>query len=531
MGWLQRLLGREALSAVQPGDAAAAREPSWQQLAPIEGTFTPAELTLRPARFEAELTTRQSPAVIGPMLHDVSIDGLPGYVEASAQPLGSDPPAEGTVRFPSPPPSLSRLGTSSETPPVPPETPPRLLPSLPAPPPGASLLDAGGVSLETMRIEVHDAPVPPSLADATTRATGDAAGWPTSAPSSPASGGTTEGVPAPQVPAPSASLVGGVTPSLPAAGLSGHGRGTPGDSGAPASPTAATPAGQGAGLLPAAGSSTQPPGVRESDAAWRTPTAAPVAQRQAAPPLMAGFSTPAVAEPLAGASWSALLPTVQTSPRRHHEGTPEHLLDPPPPPVKQVPAAAPRRVQRYRLGEPETRSEFPGALPAAPSPSGLSPARPSRPPAAPPPAMQPRPASAPPPPAATQRDRGGFPASSRLQAPPASPRSVAPPPAPAPVSAPVPDSPLPPPSAGGVARPVAAPEPAPLTLTALGGEGAAGPSLGEQPGPPAPSPAPPLELVPPPAAASPPEAAYPLLTPITSAGRLPSSLPPPVSEV
>ncbi|MGD0594122.1 MAG: hypothetical protein ABSB54_10655 [Acidimicrobiales bacterium] len=495
MGWLQRLLGREPLSAAQPGDARAGAEPPWEQLAPLGGTFAPSELTLQPAKFEAELTTRRSPGVIGPMLHDVSIDGLPGYVEAAVQPLRSAPPAEGTVRFPSPPPSLSRVGAASETPAALPETPPRTLPSLPPPPAEASLVDAGEVPLEVMQVRVHDDPAPPGLVDGTPPA---ATATPTGTPSSPAPAGTTLGAPGALQSAPSAPLVVGAPPSLPTAGASESRRGTPSAGVSPTPPASAAPAVQRAGPLPAAGGS--PPGVRKPETGGTSATGAPLTQGEVAAPLrMARGATPSAAEPPAVSGQRPTEPTVQAPLTLRVETAAEPPLDPPRP-ADHVPAAAPRRVQRYRLGEPETLQE-PAASP--PPASGHSPAGASRPIASPPLSTQLRPAAAPPPAVgAAQPGPTGFAASRPPQASPArlpaAPGAVTPPPA----RSPAVGSPSRLPPAAPDVRPVAPPEPAPLTLATSRDEAVGGPPVGELTDTPSASPvtSPELELLPAPAA-------------------------------
>jgi len=83
----------------------------------MDGTLTTPNLTLQPSRFEQGLTTRQKPGLIGQMVHDVSSDGPVGLLQAPvAEPqIQRQAPQQGIVRFPAPPPRLSRLVSTGES--------------------------------------------------------------------------------------------------------------------------------------------------------------------------------------------------------------------------------------------------------------------------------------------------------------------------------------------------------------------------------------------------------------------------------
>jgi hypothetical protein len=399
VGWLQRLLGREALPAAQPTEAPASAEAGWPQLAPIGGTFAPPELTLRPARFEAELTTRQKPGLIGSMLHDVAIDGPAGYVAAAAQPARSAPAAEGVVRFPSPPPQLSRLGALADEAPTLPETAPQLLPSFPEPPPsGPSPVTAGEVPVGVMRLPVHAAAALSGVPG--TPPTAASAGSQSAAVLSSAdriAGSPSAGRPSAETASAWPPSAGGAALPAPSVGLPGMPR--------PAQLSGAHPS--------ASGEET----VERRSGAPQVPASEEAAERRdvglASPPLTLSPGSPTelvATEPPPTPPTQLVPPPLAAPPAigrlQAHGGTA---------PGSEPPLTA-RRLQRYRLGEPQTL-EREAPVPPSPALSSMN-----LPPASPPAAGAPPSDGAP-----TNRSPGGPPVAARLPTPPSQASPPSPP--------------------------------------------------------------------------------------------------------
>ncbi len=301
MGFLQRLFGGAAPSAAPPAAVPAAPVRPWVDLPPLQATFRPTELTLRPATFESNLTTRQRPALIGPMAHDVAAEAPGGHVTAPA----AEVPRQQKVTFP---------------------VPPRL--------PRVSRLTEADAAEEVAPIGIDSPPAPVFVAEPAMPESGPALRLPVvgEAPSAPepapvVSGTATE-LPAPVSP-PSRDVSGPLTADPPAVGSG-------------ASPVRRAPA---------------VPGLQRAVA---EPPAAPTVGRVAHATDPPAGRSPAVTP--------APSPTLRPDrPGGVRSGQPVRAARshvPEAPAVGEHDAvAAPRRLQPYRLGEPEAQSQGEAPLP------------------------------------------------------------------------------------------------------------------------------------------------------------------------